>query len=169
MPANIFTESTLSVEECTDTLLTMTDELLSWNPHLGITLTVSPYRYAKYGFHKNQIAKATLLLAVEEVCHTRPEVSYFPAYEILLDELRDYRFYAEDMLHPSPTAVAYIWQRFCQSYMSEQTRQYLREYEQILKGLTHRPSHPDSPQHKAFIANLETKREELRRKYGLQK
>ena len=169
MPANIFTESALSVEECTDTLLTMTDELLSWNPHLGITLTVSPYRYAKYGFHKNQIAKATLLLAVEEVCHTRPEVSYFPAYEILLDELRDYRFYAEDMLHPSPTAVAYIWQRFCQSYMSEHSRQYLREYEQILKGLTHRPSHPDSPQHKAFIANLETKREELRRKYGLQK
>ena len=71
MPANIFTESALSVEECTDTFLTMTNELLSWNPHLGITLTVSPYRYAKYGFHKNQIAKATLLLAVEEVCHTR--------------------------------------------------------------------------------------------------
>lgn len=168
MPASLFTENALSTDECADILQAMIDELLNKNPHLSITFTISPYRYAKYGFHTNQIAKSTLLLAVEEVCRTRQEVSYFPAYEILLDELRDYRFYAEDMLHPSPAAVAYIWQRFCQSYLSEQTRQYLKEYEQILKGFAHRPSKPDSPQHKAFIANLENKREELRRKYHMQ-
>ncbi|MGN0233348.1 MAG: GSCFA domain-containing protein [Bacteroidaceae bacterium] len=168
MPANLFTENALSPDECITILHAMADEVLDRNPHLHITFTISPYRYAKYGFHKNQIAKSTLLLAVEEICQTRKEVSYFPAYEILLDELRDYRFYAEDMLHPSPTAVAYIWQRFCQAYMSEQTHLYLKEYEQILKGFAHRPSSPDCPRYKAFIANLENKRETLRKKYNMQ-
>lgn len=169
LPERQFVRRLAGVDEIVCTYAALLDRLHALNPRLQVLFTVSPIRHARDGMHGNQLSKAVLLLAVDRLCSQRTDCHYFPAYEILLDELRDYRFYAEDMLHPSPTAVAYIWQRFCQSYMSEHSRQYLREYEQILKGLTHRPSHPDSPQHKAFIANLETKREELRRKYGLQK
>lgn len=168
MPASLFQEDTLSLSQCVDTLHGMTRELLEENPRLHITFTISPYRYAKYGFHRSQVAKSTLLLAVEEVCRGQQAVHYFPAYEILLDELRDYRFYADDMLHPSQMAADYIWQRFCQAYMSERTRQYILEYEPVRKGLAHRPSDPDSPQHLAFVRGLEEKAAELRRKYGME-
>ncbi len=168
MPASLFQEDTLSLAQCTETLQDMTRELLEENPRLHITFTISPYRYAKYGFHRSQLAKSVLLLAVEEVCRGQQAVHYFPAYEILLDELRDYRFYADDMLHPSQMAADYIWQRFCQAYMSERTRQYIQEYEPVRKGLAHRPSDPGSPQHLAFVRGLEEKAAELRRKYGME-
>ena len=168
MPASLFREESLSLSQCTETLLRLTDELLGKNSDVEITFTVSPYRYAKYGFHKSQLAKSTLLLAVEEICAKRKAANYFPAYEILLDELRDYRFYADDMLHPSDKAVDYIWQQFCQRNMSKRTQQYLREYEPVRKGLTHRPSDPDSPEYKAFKENLERKKQELKAKYGIQ-
>ena len=167
MPARLFQEDTLSLKQCTGTLSAMTDELLQANPNLHITFTISPYRYAKYGFHRSQLAKATLLLAVEEVCQKQPAASYFPAYEILMDELRDYRFYADDMLHPSSVAADYIWHRFCQSHMSARTREYIKEYEPIRRGLAHRSSDPHSPQHRAFLEGLELKRKELEKKYGM--
>ena len=167
MPASLFAEDALTLQQCTDTLLGMTDELLEENPHLHITFTVSPYRYAKYGFHGSQLAKSVLLLAVDEVCRQRPGTSYFPAYEILLDELRDYRFYADDMLHPSRVAADYIWHRFCQAYLDARTRNYIQEYEPIRKGLAHRPSDPGSARHKAFIHSLMEKEAELRKKYGM--
>ena len=167
MPARLFLEDTLSLKQCTGTLSARTDALLQANPNLHITFTISPYRYAKYGFHRSQIAKATLLLAVEEVCQKQPAASYFPAYEILMDELRDYRFYADDMLHPSSVAADYIWHRFCQSRMSARTREYIKEYEPIRRGLAHRPSDPHSPQHRAFLEGLELKRKELEKKYGM--
>ena len=169
MPANLFYEESLSLSQCTETLLHLTDELSDKNPGADITFTVSPYRYAKYGFHKSQLAKSTLLLAVEEVCAKRKTANYFPAYEILLDELRDYRFFADDMLHPSDKAVDYIWQRFCQRNMSKRAQQYLREYEPIRKGLTHRPSDPNSTKYKAFKEDLERKKHEIKVKYGIQK
>ncbi len=167
MPANLFREDSLSVTQCAQALMDMADELRQACPRLRLTFTVSPYRYAKYGFHQSQLAKATLLLAVEEVCRRLPGASYFPAYELLLDELRDYRFYADDMLHPSPMAADYIWQRFCQSQLSESARQYIREYEPIRKGLAHRPSDPESAQYKAFREAIETKQRLLREKYGV--
>ena len=166
MPASLFQEDSLTTGQCADVLTGMVGELLRVNPHLNVTFTVSPYRYAKYGYHRSQLAKATLLLAVDEVCRRQEEASYFPAYELLLDELRDYRFYADDMLHPSPLAADYIWQRFCQSRLSARAKDYVREYEPIRKGLAHRPSDPGSAQYRAFRQALEVRRGELRKKYG---
>ena len=112
VPAAKFEEVTLDLEKCVEILSDMMELLLEKCPKLQVVFTVSPYRYKKYGFHGSQLAKATLLLAVDEICKKYTEkATYFPAYEIMMDELRDYRFYAEDMIHPAPEAVNYIWER----------------------------------------------------------
>ena len=138
-PGKLFDEVTLDEEACLKTLSGMMDLLAVECPKLQVVFTVSPYRYKKYGFHGSQLAKATLLLTVDRICKLYPKnASYFPAYEILLDELRDYRFYADDMIHPAPAAVNYIWQRLVESGMSEEMQQYLKEYEPIRKTKMHR-------------------------------
>ncbi len=103
-------------------------------------LTVSPIRHFKDGAHGNQVSKASLLLAADRLCsifHDRCE--YFPSYEIMMDELRDYRFYAEDMLHPSDQAVGYIWERFCGFALPDEERQQLAANEKLLRQSGHRP------------------------------
>ena len=168
-PHGRFREDWLSMPACADALSALTDDLLGENPELRIVLTVSPFRYAKYGFHGNQVAKSTLILAVEEVMRRYPDrVSYFPAYEIVLDELRDYRFYAEDMLHPSGVAVDYIWQRLVQSAMNPAMRKYLQEYAPIRSGLCHKPLNPEAAAYRKFLANLEEKAKMLRVKYNME-
>jgi hypothetical protein len=108
---------------------------------------------------ESQRSKAVLSLACEAVCRQIPEAHYFPAYEILLDDLRDYRFYAADMIHPSDVAVAYIWEYFSNTYFSESTRQTNNALEKINAALHHRPFNPDTEQHRAFLA---TQQEALR-------
>ena len=138
MPGALFEEAALDVEACTKVLCRIVELLSKESPKSQVVFTVSPYRYRKYGFHGSQLAKATLLLAVDEVCRLYPKkASYFPAYELLLDELRDYRFYADDMIHPAPAAVNYIWQRMSESCMTEEMRQYLKDYEPIRKAKEH--------------------------------
>ena len=139
-PDALFEEVTLDVEACQNTLCSTMELLLEECPKLKIVFTVSPFRYKKYGFHGSQLAKATLLLSVDKVCKLYPEkANYFPAYELLLDDLRDYRFYAEDMIHPSPVAVNYIWQKMVESCMDKDMQQYLEEYEPIRRARMHRP------------------------------
>ncbi len=141
-PQAEFVERNLSVAEAADAL----DRICSLFPQSQIILTVSPYRYSKYGFHESRLAKSVLLLAVDEVVRRRPEqASYFPAYEIQLDELRDYRFFDVDMLHPSPQAVDYIWERFADRWLDAETHRFLVDYEPIRKALLHRPDDPESP------------------------
>lgn len=112
VPGREFEEVWMDVEACTQTLSGMMKLLSEACPRLKVVFTVSPYRYKKYGLHGSQLAKATLLLAVDQVCKTYPNMaSYFPAYEIVLDELRDYSFYADDMIHVAPAAVDYIWNK----------------------------------------------------------
>jgi len=138
MPNRLFEEVTLDVKACTETLNSMMELLSRECPKLQVVFTVSPYRYKKYGFHASQLAKATLLLAVDRICNLYPENAiYFPAYELLLDELRDYRFYADDMIHPASAAVNYIWQRMVESCMTEEMQQYLKDYEPIRKAKGH--------------------------------
>ena len=109
----------LSVSEIVSDYTSLLSGLLARIPRLKILFTVSPIRHVRDGMHANQLSKATLLLAVNQLQATFPEhVFYFPAYELLLDELRDYRFYAEDMVHPSETAIRYVWERFTRSWMS---------------------------------------------------
>lgn len=111
----LFSEEALSVDEAAHVLDETVRCLLARNPSLRITFTVSPYRYRKYGWHRSQLSKATLLLAIEHISKAYPgQVDYFPSYEIMMDELRDYKYYATDGLHPSPEAVDIIWNRLCE-------------------------------------------------------
>lgn len=138
-PSRIFEEVALDTETCVETLRSMMDLLSEKCPKLQVVFTVSPYRYKKYGFHGSQLAKANLLLTIDKICQLYPEkASYFPAYELVLDELRDYRFYAEDMIHPAPVAVKYIWQKMVENCMDKDMQQYLKDYEPIRKAKEHR-------------------------------
>ena len=165
-PQRLFREEMLTVDVCLDYLSRAVETLLSRNPDVRVVVTVSPIRYAKYGFHGSALSKAVLLLAADRLVAAYPDVvEYFPAYEIVNDELRDYRFYAEDMLHPSQQAVAYIWERFAEVFFSEDTRRFLEEWRPIKEALAHRPFRPDSDEYKEFLAATMRKAELLARKY----
>lgn len=165
-PQRLFREELLTVDGCLGYLSRAVDTLLSRNPDVRVVVTVSPIRYAKYGFHGSALSKAVLLLAADRLVTAYPDVvEYFPAYEIVNDELRDYRFYAEDMLHPSQQAVAYIWERFAETFFSEDTWRFLEEWRPIKEALAHRPFRPDSDEYKEFIAATMRKAELLARKY----
>ncbi|MBR5747886.1 MAG: GSCFA domain-containing protein [Prevotella sp.] len=175
-PSPLFTEEELSVDECADYLMKAVELLRQKNPDIHIVLTVSPIRYRKYGYHGSQLSKATLLLAVEKVIRdlNNPSQSsltmvaslaYFPAYEIINDELRDYRFYKEDMLHPSDQAVEYIWQRLSEVYLSDEAKSFLREWAPLKAVLNHKPFEPDSEEYKALLAKTMLKVEALSEKY----
>lgn len=165
-PQRLFREELLTVDVCLDYLSRAVETLLSRNPDVCVVVTVSPIRYAKYGFHGSALSKAVLLLAADRLVAAYPDVvEYFPAYEIVNDELRDYRFYAEDMLHPSQQAVAYIWERFAEAFFSEDTRRFLEEWHPIKEALAHRPFRPDSDEYKEFLAATMRKAELLARKY----
>lgn len=163
-PQTEFVEKQMSLTQCIATLETICQLF----QRSRIIFTLSPYRYAKYGFHENQLAKATLLMAIDAVQQKYPEqVFYFPAYEIQLDELRDYRFYGPDMLHPSEQAVDYIWERFSDRWFDDETHRYLMDYEPIRKALQHRPDDPDSPAAQRFREQTRIRLNELTKKYNL--
>ena len=159
-PQRLFREEQLSVDECADYLSKAVGLLKERNPEVKVVFTVSPIRYAKYGFHGSQLSKATLLLAVDKlVSASSGELCYFPAYEIMNDELRDYRFYQPDMLHPSEQAVDYIYELFAETYFSADAKEMVREWQPIKAALAHRPFNPDSEEHKAFLAKVTAKKE----------
>ena len=140
--------------------------LLARIPRLKVLFTVSPIRHVRDGMHANQLSKATLLLAVNQLQATFPEhVFYFPAYELLLDELRDYRFYAEDMVHPSETAIRYVWERFTRSCISADALRIMEESENIRKMLSHKPFYPASEEYKRFLGQIVLKIDQLNGKY----
>ena len=129
--------------------------LQRFNPAAKVVFTVSPIRHLRDGAHENQLSKSTLLLAVDRLVRKFENIAYFPAYEIVLDELRDYRFYAENMTHPDTVAINYIWQRFCKCYMAEDTLQTMKTVEDIVKAAAHRPIHHSSECRKFAAGYLE--------------
>jgi lysophospholipase L1-like esterase len=164
-PAALFQEELLSVEECAGYLQQCVNVLRHYNPEVHIVFTVSPIRYKKYGYHESQLSKATLLMAVEKVVNH--QLYYFPAYEIMMDELRDYRFYREDMLHPTPQAVEYIWQQLVDHYFSPRAQQFLQEWAPLKAALNHRPFNPDSDAYRQFLADTNAKVNALLTRYGV--
>ena len=165
-PAKLFREAELSVEQCADYLLQAAQVLHSRNPEVKIIVTVSPVRYAKYGFPKSSLSKATLLLAAHRfVAQYGAAACYFPAYEILNDELRDYRFYAPDMLHPSEQAVEYIRERFDEMFLTTEAHRFLRDWAPLKAALAHRPLHPDTPEHLVFVAQTQQRLADLCLRY----
>ena len=142
-------------------------------PQLRIVFTVSPIRHLRDGAHGNQLSKATLLLFVDELLSATAGskapceewTSYFPAYEIVLDELRDYRFYADDMVHPSSLAVDYVWERFAASCLDASARQLMARWEEVQRALEHRPFRPQSDEYKAFLRQTLLKIEAIQKEF----
>ena len=166
-PQTLFQEEELSVDECADYLQQTVDLLHTQNPEMHIVLTVSPIRYRKYGYHGSQLSKATLLLAIDKLLtsHFSLLTSYFPAYEIVNDELRDYRFYQADMLHPSDQAVTYIWECLSDTYLSDEAKSFLKEWAPLKAVLNHKPFNPESEEYQALIDKTMLKVCELQKKY----
>ena len=170
MPADRFVRRCLSVQEIVD----IWQPIIQAMPDKHWIFTVSPIRHLKDGLHANQVSKAILLQAIDHLTqisttlyHLIPSctIHYFPSYEIMMDELRDYRFYAEDMVHPSPLAVEYIWQRFVETYMSAATRDEMHVLHQLWRDRHHRFLHPDSPEAMAFAQRLSERLTALRSHY----
>ena len=154
IPSQEFERSRLSVEDIVREYLVLIERLREINPGLRILFTVSPIRHWKDGAHGNQLSKATLLLAIDRLREEIQHVYYFPAYEIVLDELRDYRFYAEDMLHVSGFTVDYIWERFLYSFISPEVFGLMNQIGRINKGVAHRPFEPQSEEYQRLVKKM---------------
>lgn len=171
-PQRLFREQELSVDQCAAYLRQTVMLIHRHYPKVRFLLTVSPIRYRKYGYHGSQLSKATLLLAVDKVIADWADdpsltVAYFPSYELINDELRDYRFYQPDMLHPSAQAVDYIYEKFSAAYFSTDTFRFLEAWKPIREALGHRPLHPESEAYKQFRTETEAKLQALRRRYPM--
>lgn len=160
IPANQFVRRRMTVEEIVATWQPLVEAM----PDKKWLFTVSPIRHVKDGLHENHINKGILLQAVEQLTK-QSGCSYFPAYEIMLDELRDYRYYAEDMVHPSSMAVEYIWQRLVETYMTADTQAEMKTLHQLWRDEHHRFIHPDSMEAKRFLERLGQKKHELQEDY----
>lgn len=165
-PQYLFTEEQLSVDECVGALAKAVEILQTRNAGVQVVVTVSPIRYAKYGFHGSQLSKAVLLMAADRLAQASEAVTYFPAYEIVLDELRDYRFYQPDMIHPSQQAVEYIWQRLSETFFSERAKQFVRDWKPIKDALNHKPFRPESEEYQLFLASYKEKESALLARYN---
>ena len=161
LPAKDFVRRRLTVEEIVQTWQPIIEQMSDkhW------IFTVSPIRHIKDGLHENQISKAILLQAIDCLAFNNAAVSYFPSYEIMLDELRDYRFYAEDMVHPSQVAVEYIWGRFVDVYMTVDTQNEMRTLHQLWRDRHHRFLHPDTEDAIAFAQYTEIRLQSLKKQY----
>ncbi len=157
IPQKKFLKELLSVEEIAASLEAIIAMIRTINTKVSIIFTVSPVRHLKDGFVENTQSKAHLIAAVHQIVEPRNNMHYFPSYEILLDELREYRFYKEDMIHPNQTAIDYIWQQFSTHWISEDVGKIMQEVESIQKGLSHKSFNPNSKQHQGFLTQLEHK------------
>jgi len=150
VPAESFTKRILSNKE----IIADFEELLSVLPaSVNILLTVSPVRHLKETLELNSVSKSTLRLACHQLSQQHNRVSYFPAYELILDDLRDYRFYKSDMLHPSEEAIAYVWDKFKDAYFDDSSLEFIQKWEEITSALNHKPFNPKSTAHQQFIKN----------------
>ena len=168
-PAALFEEEELTVDECAEYLRKAVELLRTHQPEVQIVMTVSPIRYRKYGYHESQLSKATLLLAIDKLLHLTSDIRllrYFPAYEIVMDELRDYRFYAADMLHPSEQAVDYIWERLVAWCFSDEAIAFMDEWRPIRQALTHRPFNPESEEYLRFMQQTHERLAAFKKKYN---
>ena len=149
-PSSAFTKRLLEPVEILDGFQSLLSTLLSFNKNIKIIFTISPVRHLRDGFIENNRSKAVLIHAVDKIVQSFPLCSYFPSYELIIDDLRDYRFYAEDMVHPNYLATKYVWEKFCTGFMNGRTREVMKEIEQLNQAVTHTPMHPHSDEHHQF-------------------
>ncbi len=166
-PASQFNRRRLSVAECVSVLKHAIEQLRNENPNLHVIFTVSPIRHWKDGAHENQVSKSTLFLAIDELQNTLKNISYFAAYELLMDDLRDYRFYADDMLHPSDVAIEYICEKFSETYFSKETKDVIKQIDSIQKALEHKPFNAESEAYKEFLTKQKLLCDDIQTKYHI--
>ena len=164
IPQKKFSKELLSIVEINKSLKTIISLLKSINKDINVLFTVSPIRHLKDGFIENTQSKSHLIAAIHNIVDCK-NVSYFPSYEIMMDELRDYRFYSEDMIHPNKIAINYIWEKFSETWFEENTGSIMKEIELIQKGMAHKPFDKNSEKHQNFLQNLESKKEKIRTQF----
>ena len=165
IPQKHFKKRLLSVQSIVQQLSKHIENLQKKLPNLQIILSLSPVRHIKDGIIENQRSKATLLLAIHHLIDQFKNVYYFPSYEIILDDLRDYRFYQEDLVHPNGTAIKYVWEYFKRSFFAEKTQELLLEIEKVLLAVGHKPFNPESKKHQQFITSQLNRISQLQSKY----
>jgi hypothetical protein len=165
VPQKLFSKELLSPEIIAQSIESILFTISVLNPNCKCIFTVSPVRHLKDGFSENTLSKAHLIAALHKtITHYPSPINYFPSYEIMMDELRDYRFYAEDLLHPNPTAIDYIWIQFQENYISESVFGLMNEICEVQRALQHRPFNPNTESHLKFLADLKTKMTTLKKK-----
>ncbi|CAA9239929.1 MAG: hypothetical protein AVDCRST_MAG95-1385 [uncultured Adhaeribacter sp.] len=162
VPQQQFRKTLVSMADITASFSNFHQILKQLNPNIRLILTVSPVRHVKETLEGNSVSKSILRVACHELSERYPDVHYFPAYELLLDDLRDYRFYQEDMIHPNAVAEGYIWEKFKAAYCDEAFTRFTAEWDKIQQALTHRPFHPDAPGHQEFLRKTLSQLEKLR-------
>ena len=165
IPQKKFLKELLTVDQITASLEAIVTLIKSINKNATVLLTVSPVRHLKDGFTENTQSKSHLIAAIHNIVDDRKKTHYFPSYEIMMDELRDYRFYTEDMIHPNATAINYIWEKFVTNWFSEESASTMKEIDVIQKGISHRPFNEKSEDHQQFLQNLSSKKEKIQEQF----
>lgn len=157
VPEAAFTKKLIPADEVISALDNMMHRLFFVNRKVNILFTVSPVRYARDGVVENNLSKAVLLQAVHHLVNKFDRLFYFPAYELVLDDLRDYRFYKEDMVHPNEQALQYVWEHFLKACVQPASQDVVHQIAEIIRARGHRPFNPESPGHKQFMLAMEKK------------
>jgi len=165
LPADTFERRLLSVDDIMTQLNPTLERIKTLRPNIRIILTVSPVRHIRDGLVESRLSKSILCVAVHEICNTFNNIMYFPAYELIMDDLRDYRFYNADMLHPNEVAVEYVWQRFGEVYFDETTKQLIKRIEKLKKAMQHRPFQSESERHRTFLTQYLHQTRKLQQTY----
>ena len=160
-PGNVFEKKILSINEIVEKYNLLINQLNKINPKLKIIFTVSPVKYLKDGVENNSLSKATLLLSINEIVTKNKNTYYFPAYELVNDDLRDYRFYKSDMTHPNLQAIDYVWQKFSETYFSNKTKTLNQKINQLIASQKHKPMHNNIPENEKFQKHIEELNKEI--------
>ena len=169
LPASQFSRRSFSSGELLSVFVPLIKDLQAFNPNLKIVTTVSPVRHVRDGLSENNLSKSILRVFSQDLSDHFQQVTYYPAYEIMMDDLRDYRFYTDDLIHPSNMAIKYIWQHFMESFADNNTQAFVKDWLGIQQALGHRPFHPTSSQHQAFLISLSKKLRKFARHINVEK
>ena len=165
LPSEVFSKELLKPTEIASRLIKTLSDLMDFNQKINIVFTVSPVRHLRDGFIENNRSKATLIHAIDLIKDQISSVDYFPAYELVIDDLRDYRFYAEDMVHPNYLATQYVWEKFVESCIEGKSQEAMKEINQLHQAMKHRPLHPSSTEHLKFKQKSKDLALELSRRF----
>lgn len=164
-PAAWFSKRLMKPEEVVSLFDTLFEELRAFNPELQIIFTISPVRHLREGVIENNRSKAVLIQAVHQLSEAHENIYYFPAYELVIDDLRDYRFYAEDLVHPNYQATQYVWEKFTDACMNIETKELMKEIAEINLAFQHKPFNPSTTQHQHFLGSYLAKTRSLQEKF----